>query len=64
MPVLGAAGKIIAMTAYGFAGAVAKLAVLRTMTRIGETDATRAAMAEAIAVLARSHGIETYDYRS
>ncbi|MGE3366766.1 MAG: hypothetical protein AB7I34_25360 [Rhizobiaceae bacterium] len=46
------------------AGAIVKLAALRTMTRNGETDATKTAMAEAIAVLALAHGVEPYDYRS
>lgn len=55
--------QILAIVGYGPAGAVAKLAVLHTMTRSGGTDATRTAMAEAIAVLALAHGIEPYDYR-
>jgi hypothetical protein len=40
------------------------VAVLRTMIRSGDTYATHAAMAEAIAVLALAHGIEPYDYRT
>lgn len=56
--------EIIAIVGYGPAGAVAKLTVLRTMTRSGETDATKTATAEAIAVLALAHGIEPYDYQS
>lgn len=56
--------QILAVSGYGPMGAIVKLATLRTIIRSGETDATRAATAEAIAVLALAHGIEPYDYRS
>ncbi|MGE4249033.1 MAG: hypothetical protein AB7F09_06570 [Parvibaculaceae bacterium] len=56
--------QILAVSGYSPAGAIVKLTALRTMTRNGDTDATKAAMAEGIAVLALAHGIEPYDYRS
>lgn len=55
--------QIASVKGNGPAGAIVKLAVLRTMTRSGTTTPAHVMADEAIALLARSAGLEPYDYR-
>lgn len=55
--------QIASITGYGPAGAIVKLTVLRTMTRSGSDDVAHAVANETIALLAKSAGLEPYDYR-
>lgn len=54
--------QIASVQGNGAAGAIVKLTVLRTMTRSGTTTPAHVMADEAIALLARSAGLEPYDY--
>jgi hypothetical protein len=55
-------GQIASISNYGPAGAIVKLTVLQMMTRSCSDDTAHTVASETIALLARSAGLEPYDY--